>query len=317
MGSPWWLRLRAAVVKVAFEAGRAVTPPVGHEVVAASVDVVRDLVVDVPGEPPAALDVYRPRAGLRTPLPLVLWIHGGGFLSGTKEQVGPYLTMLAAQGYVVASLGYALAPQHRYPTAIRQANAAADHLVRHAAELGADPGRVFFGGDSAGAQLASQLAAIQTDPALAAALSVSAAVAPPHLRGVVLCCGIYDLRTVGASGFPALRTLLWSYTGRRDWTRWPRVDELSATEHLSPDYPPVFLTVGDADPFQGQGLELVAALKRHGVPTRTVLWAGSGRRLPHEYQFDFRRPEAAHAFAATVEFLRDLATAGEPDDTAP
>ena len=79
------------------------------------------------------------------------------------------------------------------------------------------PARIVLGGDSAGAQIASQLAAVQTDRRPGRARWGC----PPRcrrgtLRGVVLFCGIYDMSTVGGTGFPALRTYLWAYTGTRE-----------------------------------------------------------------------------------------------------
>ena len=67
-----------------------------------------------------------------------------------------------------------------------------------------------------------QLAAVQTNPTLATAMDLSPAVA---LRGVVLFCGLYDMRTVAGTGFPALRTYLWSYTGARAWTSFRDIDQ--------------------------------------------------------------------------------------------
>src|SRR5690606_38172619 len=141
-----------------------------------------------------------------------------------------------------------------------------------------------LGGDSAGAQIASQLAAVQTNPELAAKLGLTPGVPRDRLRGVVLYCGAYDLDTLGATGFPGLRTFLWAYTGHRDWADAPFADQLSTTEQATSDYPPTFLTVGDADPFESQGRELAAALQERGVPTDTLFW-DDGEGLPHEYQF--------------------------------
>jgi acetyl esterase/lipase len=141
------------------------------------------------------------------------------------------------------------------------------------------------------------------DPALARAMGLTAAVPPGGLRAVVLFCGLYDLRTVSGTGFPALRTYLWAYTGVRDWTSYPAIDQLSTTRHITPRYPPTFLSVGDADPFRTQATELASALRRHAVPLTTVFWAGTGDHLGHEYQFNFDLPQARTAFRRVLGFL--------------
>jgi hypothetical protein len=73
-------------------------------------------------------------------------------------------------------------------------------------------------------QITSELAAVQTNPALARETGVAPAEASSALRRLVLFCGPYDMQTVRASGFPALRTYLRAYTGDRDWASYPGID---------------------------------------------------------------------------------------------
>lgn len=162
-----------------------------------------------------------------------------------------------------------------------------------------------IGGDSAGAQIASQVAAVETNASFAQKVGITAALAPSQLRATVLYCGLYDMDTVGSTGFPALRTYLWAYTGQRDWQSYPRIDELSTTRNATSAYPATFLTVGDADPFESQGVELAAALRQREVPVTALLWAGSGDGLGHEYQFDYSLPQARTAFADTIDFVNE------------
>ena len=119
-------------------------------------------------------------------------------------------------------------------------------------------------------------------------------------------CGLYGLRTVAATGFPALRTYLWAYTGSRDWTDYPQIDALSTTETATSAFPPTFLSVGDADPFRTQATELAATLQSRGVPVTTLFWNGTGDGLGHEYQFDFSLPQAQTALDSTLDFLGSL-----------
>jgi acetyl esterase/lipase len=97
-------------------------------------------------------------------------------------------------------------------------------------------------------------------------MGLTAAVPAGTLRGIVLFCGIYDMRTLSGTGFPALRTFLWSYTGTRNWTSYPAIDQLSTVRHITAQYPPTFMSVGDADPFRFQATEPASALKRNSVP---------------------------------------------------
>jgi acetyl esterase/lipase len=307
----------AALVRSVFEKGALVTPPAGFAQIARTV-AERRVSIPTPGAPPAYLDIYTPVTTGGEPRPVILWIHGGGFISSSPATVADYAILLAHAGYTVASLGYSLAPGARYPVPIRQGNAALRFLHANASRFGGDPARIVLGGDSAGAQIASELAAVETgavetgavetgtgraDASLARSAGLTVAVPPGDLRGVVLFCGLYDMRTVGTTGFPALRTYLWAYTGVRDWTSYPAIDQLSTTRHVTSRYPATFLSVGDADPFRSQAAELASALRRHAVPLTTLFWNGTGDHLNHEYQFDFDLPQARTAFRQTLAFL--------------
>lgn len=292
----------AALVRWAFESGPAVHAGPGVPLERPGVVERTQIPVAVGREdvPAATVDVYSPRGGEE--LPVVLWVHGGGFIANSAADLAGYARVIADAGYVVVALDYSLAPEHRYPTPIIQADAALRWVVDEISAYGGDPDRLVLGGDSAGAQLASQLAVTQTDPDFAADVGVPGA-ATGRVRGVILFCGLYDMDTVGATGFPALRTFLWSYTGHRDWWRYPRIDELSTTRTASAEYPPTLIAVGDADPFASQGAELADALDALGVEVTTEFWSGEG--LGHEYQFDFRLPEARRTLATTLTFLEE------------
>ena len=291
----------AAVLKAVFEAKPEVTPPSSFSSIRSSVKVWPEVAIAAPGAPRAELVMYSPTRQDR-PLPVVLWIHGGGFISSSPGTVADFAIMLAASGYTVASLDYSLAPASEHPTPVRQANGALAFLKAHAATYGGDPTRLAIGGDSAGAQIASELAAVQTNAAVARADRITPA-APDGLKAVVLYCGLYDLTTVGSTGFPGLRTYLWAYTGHRDWLSAPNVGAISTTKNVTDAYPPTFLTVGDRDPFDGQGHKFVEALQAKNVETETLFWDGTGKGLNHEYQFDYSTAAARKSFAETVTFL--------------
>ena len=292
----------AALVAAVFKQNVLVKPPAGFASVARTVTEHR-VPVTVPDAPTAYLDIYTPDGTGGRPRPVILWLHGGGFIAGSAATIADYTILLAHAGYTVASLDYSLAPRARYPVPVRQGNAALRYLRANAGRFGGDPPRIVLGGDSAGAQIASQLAAVQTDPALASSMGLTAVVPRAALRGVVLFCGIYDLRTVSGTGFPALRTYLWAYTGTRDWTSYPEIDQLSTVQHITAQYPPTFLSDGDADPFRFQAAELASALRRNAVPLTILFWTGTGDHLGHEYQFNFNLPEARTAFQRMLGFL--------------
>src|ERR1700761_8446398 len=128
----------AALVTEVFKGMTGVQPPAGYAQVASTVSEHR-VPVSVAGAPTAYLDIYQPDGAGGKPRPMILWVHGGGFLSGAASNVADYATLLAHAGYTVASLDYSLAPGAKYPVPVRQANAALAYLRGNASQLGGDP----------------------------------------------------------------------------------------------------------------------------------------------------------------------------------
>ncbi|MEU8385091.1 alpha/beta hydrolase [Streptosporangium sp. NPDC048865] len=108
----------------------------------------------VPADPEVAVRIYRPHRAQGA----VVWLHGGGFVMGDLDTEHPWAARLAdTSGAVVVSVGYRLAPEHRFPAALDDAYAALAWVAGHAAELGVDPERIAVGGHSAGAGIAAAL----------------------------------------------------------------------------------------------------------------------------------------------------------------
>ncbi len=261
------------------------------------------------------LDVYR-KEGSAGPRPTVVWVHGGGWLAGDKADAATYFRLLADAGFTVASVNYSRSPEHRYPTPVREVNAALGYLRRHASGLGIDPKRLVLAGDSAGAQLASQVAALTTNPAYARQLGITPAISDAaDLRGVVLDCGAYDLvpyarrddsAPEGVLGF-AVSQLVWAYAGTTD-PQSSVFAQMSVIDHVTEAFPATFITGGNDDPLTAsQSRPFAAKLADVGVPVDALFFADDHEpALPHEYQFDLRTADGQQALERTIAFLREM-----------
>lgn len=106
--------------------------------------------------PPAVRTWLKPPAGgYQTRLPLVVYIHGGGFLTGRKEDTVPL--ELLSEGYAVASIGYRVSSDAKFPAQVEDCKSAIRWLRAHAAEFALDPARIGVFGESAGGYLAAML----------------------------------------------------------------------------------------------------------------------------------------------------------------
>lgn len=281
----------------------------------APADVVAVLDEPYGSSPDELIDVFAPasaKPGDR--LPTVLWTHGGAFVGGTKEELAGYFRTIAAAGFTVVAPRYARAPEARYPTPVRQVMAALAHVQADAERLHVDPDRLVLAGDSAGAQISAQVAAVVTDPGYATVVGVAPAVTPARLRGVALCCGVFDLGQISDSS-PLKDVLVacgWAYSGTRRFRTDERfMGSMSVARHVTAAFPPTFVTVGNADPLRSQSLALAATLEAAGVDVETLFYpADHEPPLPHEYQFDLDLTDGRVALERLLAFFARC-TAGD------
>ena len=117
---------------------------------------VRDLAIPGPAGPIAAR-AYRPAAA--GPLPVLVYFYGGGWSLGTLDTSDAVCRMIAnAARCVTVAVGYRLAPENKFPAAVEDCYAGVSWAAGHAADIGADPGRLAVGGDSSGGNLAAAVA---------------------------------------------------------------------------------------------------------------------------------------------------------------
>lgn len=272
--------------------------------------------------PDMLLDVFRP-ASARGPLPLVVWVHGGGFVGGSKDELAGYFKLLASHGFTVAAPRYSLAPGHRYPTPLRQLMQALQYLQANAGRLLVDPDWIALAGDSAGAHIAAQAGALVTTPGYADAVGITPTVTSAQLRGLVLACGPYDLQlgryASSPSGLLFVQAVLQAYSGSRRFLDDPAFAAWSITDHVSAAFPPALITAGNADPLRPHSELLAGRLRAKGADAQTLFFpAGHQPPLGHEYQFDLDTDAGQLFLDRLLTFLRQrLAAPPQPPGTDP
>lgn len=194
--------------------------------------------------PEERLDVIRPAAGATPRLPVV-FIHGGGWVAGSKGRFYHRpLVKLADAGYPVFSLNYPLAPEHPHPAMLRSLLSGLAWLRRtHAVR------EMHLIGDSAGGNLATMLGLALANPELLARFDTIDPATLPGVRSITSLYGVMDRFTFREDGFPSARLFLQSYAG---------ADALDATRPLAlpvtpmdvghfPNLPPTFVAAGSKD----------------------------------------------------------------------
>lgn len=240
---------------------------------------------------PLRLDLYVPYD--RTPGPTVLYIHGGGWQNGSKEQYVLWYLPYLELGLRVVAVEYRLSGEAPAPAAVEDCRCAFRWVVNHAAGYGIDPRRVVVTGGSAGGHLA--LLTAFGSPGFEAACA-EAGLEEPKAQAVINYYGATDLVSLWQTEDASLRK----------WFHASSVPEALA-ERLSPltfvrsGLPPVLTLHGDADttiPYD-QAVRLHRALTGRGVPNQLLTVRG-GAHGRHQWSDS----DILHAQQAIERFLR-------------
>jgi acetyl esterase len=235
------------------------------------------------------------------PHPVLVYLHGGGWICGSPATHRKLGHRFAEAGYLTLSIDYRLAPEHPFPAPFEDCEFAVRWAAREASRWGGDASRLAVGGDSAGGNLtAAVAAALRDDPDA------------PHISALLLIYGVFDFAAMGGaldSGIAAdaklaeagamlMELMVGSYLGdeRSDaLLSDPRVSPL----HRAAKLPPAHVMVGSADGLASQAATLVEALESEGVEHDYVVYEG----MPHGFaQMEFF-PQARESIDCMVEFL--------------
>lgn len=262
-----------------------------------AVDVYRDLSYGPHGKW-SLLDLYVPKEAER-PVPVIVSVHGGGWVYGDKEVYRFYCSDLARRGFAVVNFNYRLAPKHKFPAALEDTDAAFRWTLAHAEEYGLDASRVFAVGDSAGAHMLGLYGCLCADPAFAAAFPLR----PPEglsLRAVALNCGIYELARGEAdrSMLALMRDVLPGGGTAEELAR------ISVLGHVTAAFPPAFVMTASGDFLAAQAPPLAEKLRALGVECEYRYYGDEQRQLGHVFHCNQRLPEAARCNDDEIAFFR-------------
>jgi acetyl esterase/lipase len=236
----------------------------------------RTLTVPGPaGGPDVELHLRRPR-GVDGALPCVLWIHGGGYVSGIPEQDDlRFDRWCTGLGIAIVAVRYRLAPEHPFPAGLDDCVAGLSWVLDHASEIGVDPSRVGVGGASAGGGLAAGLALVARDRGMPVGFQV-------------LVYPMIDDRLGNASH--TWEVPIWPPASNRfGWQSY--LGELYGTDRVPPEaaparaadlhgLPPAIIVVGTLDGFLDEDLDYAGRLARAGVPVELHVYPGA----PHGFE---------------------------------
>ncbi|GGG18031.1 esterase [Rhodococcoides trifolii] len=227
------------------------------------------------GDPEVTIRFITPQ-NASGPLPVLVWIHGGGFAIGTAQSSDPYCVDVARElGFAVANVEYRLAPETPFPGPLNDCFAALQYVHSHADELGIDPARIAVGGQSAGGGLAAGTVLKARDEGVPVAFQL---LEIPEL----------DDRLTTPSMTAFVDTPMWNRPNAiNSWKfylgdSYSGPDDQNVSSYGAPSratdlsgLPPTYLCTMELDPLRDEGIDYAVRLLQAGVSVELHSFPGT------------------------------------------
>ncbi len=233
------------------------------------------------------LDVYRPKEA-KGKLPVILNVHGGGWVYGDKEVYQFYCMSLAQQGFAVVNFTYRLAPEVKFPAPLEDTNRVVEWMYENQEFYGLDMNAVYAVGDSAGAHLLGLYTCINTNREYAANYKFAV---PETFRftAIALNCGVYsfDSPTLGVKEDNELhQDMLGEVTQEK-------MKKIEVLPYVNANFPPVFLMTALGDMCRKHVMAMADRLESLGIPFAMRIYGTREKPLEHVFHCNMREPAAA------------------------
>jgi acetyl esterase len=269
---------------------------------------IEDRWVTVPADVgPVDVRIVRP-PNVKGPLPVILYMHGGGWVLGNADTHDRLVRELAVgTGAAVAFVEYDRSPEAHYPVAIEQGYATAQWIVRNGSDNGLDPGRMAVAGDSVGGGMTAALALMAGERGDVRFVQQSMYY---PVADAAMDTGSYEQFAEGY--FLTAKSMAWfwdAYLPDVEQRSEPYASPLRASDEQLGGLPPALVIVDEADVLRDEGEAYAARLRAAGVSVTTVRYDG----ITHDFMM-LNPLSATHATRAAVaqasSVLRDALSSG-------
>jgi acetyl esterase/lipase len=243
------------------------------------------------------LDVYRPRQA-EGKLPVIISVHGGGWVYGDKERYQYYCMDLAQRGFAVINFTYRLAPKYKYPAQLEDTCKVFRWVSDNADKYDFDMDALFAVGDSAGGHLLALYCIACTNESYAAHYDFDI---PAHLlpKAVALNCGVYEVIKEGLTG-KLIRDLM-PKKGTEE-----ELQLISPVRHLNSSFPPSYIMTAEKDFLKDDAMKLHSILDDLGVCNEYHLYDDHDHTLGHVFHLNIRLEDAKNCNNEECDFFRKI-----------
>ncbi|MGM9587479.1 MAG: alpha/beta hydrolase [Candidatus Limivicinus sp.] len=232
-----------------------------------------------------SLDVYRPKAAEGKKLPVIVSVHGGGWVYGDKERYQFYCMNLAQRGFAVVNFTYRLAPEYPYPASLEDTNLVFHWVLSHGEAYGFDLDHVFAVGDSAGGHNLGLYVGICTNPGYAAKYDFQ----PPKgfvPTAIALNCGAYVIDLSENGSDETTKLLMADFLPGKGTAE--ELERIAVPNHVTASFPPTFLMTCTGDFLKDQAPILAAKLAQCDVPFVYRYYGDADHVLGHVFHCNIK-----------------------------
>jgi len=258
------------------------------------------------GDEDHLLDVYGYREDAEA-TPVIIEIHGGGFIGGTKETNTDHSMVYAREGFMVVTPNYTHLPKGNFKTIIQEMFTVMDWVAEHAEEYHFDLDHVFISGDSAGAAISSLVAATISSDEMREYYEVD--LPSFEIKGYALTCPTVDVLSfredLDAPGWKGIKA---NKIGTDILNDDEVMNMAHVYNHLNSNYPEVYILTTPTDTeFYQMAVDFDAALTEKGIDHEYHVYTGEVNTLGHTFNINHMYwPESIRANADIIAYLKSL-----------
>lgn len=259
--------------------------------------------VDILYSKKGKMDIFRPEKS-NGKIPVIIYLHGGGWITGSKKTSARQCIVFAIEGFLVLNVDYRLGPRYNHPAQIEDIANVLKWLSKHGETYDADMDKIFFAGGSAGAHLSCLAVCVATNDNLRRKVGVDFPIKGSQIAGSLLFYGGYNMETIIDTGFFMIKTMVKSFTGVKKISEYKLKDQISPVHHITENFPPAFITVGERDHLYSQSLELIDVLELKERPYEKLLFDKNIKNANHAFLNFYYRDCTKQAFSEMIRFLK-------------
>lgn len=248
------------------------------------------------------LDVYRPQSE-EIKLPVIVSVHGGGWVYGDKKLYSHYCMSLAKRGFVVVNFTYRLSPESKFPCHLEDTAKVFDWVLKNGTQFGMDLDNVFAVGDSAGGHILSLFSSLCTNPEFAEKFDFKA---PENFvpRAIALNCAVLDMEAIKTTAGSSTMTLMKDVLPKGKMEEYVKLANPIA--YVNEKFPPCMIMTCNEDFLREQPDTFMEKLNDCNVPYEYKFYGDEANKLGHVFHLDMRNETGILCNDEQCEYFKKL-----------